>query len=181
MADLLFIGNPAGLSSSIFSRKNPSTSLSRSSRRQSTCSVRASSAAPPPPPPPAENSSGNQGDDSGTGDIVALARAELEASFGLDIEANESGNDGKCDCIWCSGSGKRTCAWCRGTGQRDEFRTQSWNEMNDDVERYVDGEPVQMPERIPTVCSACTGTKLLRCGKCRGSGIGSYGMGYSKK
>lgn len=169
MVDLSFI-SPAGLNRCKSSRKVVST-----------CPTRASSAAPQPPPPPSDNSGGKRDDNSGHGDNFASARDALEASFNLEIQANESGRDGKCDCIWCSGSGKRTCAWCRGTGQRDEFRTQSWNEMNADVERYVEGEPVQMPERIPTVCSACTGSKLLRCGYCRGSGIGSYGMGYFKQ
>lgn len=132
------------------------------------------------PPPPADNS--KRDDASGASESGNdTARVSLEAAFKMDLDKESSGNGGKCSCIWCSGSGERTCAWCRGEGQRNEFRNQSWTEMTADVERYMDGEPVQLPEQIPTVCSACVGKKVLPCGYCRGSGVGSYGMGYSKQ
>lgn len=178
MAAPSFVASPAVLGSCGCRGGSLSATPSRPRQRPGTCPVRASSAAPPPPPQPSDSPGGEQG---GEAEAAGAARAALEASFSLDIEAGAAADGGKCDCIWCSGSGKRTCAWCRGKGQRDEFRLQSWNEMNADVERYMDGEPVQMPEKIPTVCSACTGTKLLPCGYCRGSGVGSYGMGYFKK
>jgi hypothetical protein len=142
----------------------------RRGQRPGKCGLRASAA------PPRDNSDQNQNSASGSG--ADAARAALEAAFRIDLEKEGSGNGGKCSCIWCSGSGKRTCAWCKGEGSRNEFRNKSWGELTADVERYMEGQPVELPEQIPTVCSACTGTKVLPCGYCRGSGIGSYGMGY---
>lgn len=143
--------------------------LARPPRPQNTSPLRASAA--PPPPPDASSGGAPPSPDAG-------ARAALERSLGVDLAASSSG---QCACIWCAGSGKRTCAWCKGAGHRAEFVNKSWQEMTTEVERAIKtDEPVKLPDSVPTVCSACSGTCLLRCSKCRGSGIGSYGMGYQK-
>jgi hypothetical protein len=104
-------------------------------------------------------------------------RAELERLFKMDLSESSKG---KCDCVWCSGSGRRPCAWCDGNGQRDEFLMQTWESLGRDIDARMDGstDRIELPERVPTVCSACEGSKMLRCAYCKGSGIGSYGHAY---
>jgi hypothetical protein len=103
-------------------------------------------------------------------------RAELDRLFKVDLAAS---SDGKCPCVWCSGSGRRACAWCDGNGSRNEFLMETWESLGSDIEARINGgEPVKLPERVPTVCSACEGCKTLRCAYCKGSGVGCYGHAY---
>lgn len=150
----------------------PLTALPRAvKQRPGLCPVRASAATPPNPGPP----------DDPPATPEDSARAALEKSFGRDIDAESGSGGGKCDCIWCQGTGKRTCAWCKGEGSRKEYMHKSWTEMTIEVEKAIENdEPVKLPEQIPTQCSACGGSCVMRCAKCRGSGVGSYGMGFKK-
>lgn len=99
----------------------------------------------------------------------------------LNVEMKtREGHDGKCACIWCDGTKQRRCSWCEGKGVRHEMVTKSWEELSRDIERIQSGELARMeePEKIPVRCSACSGSKKLRCAYCRGSGVGSYGHAY---
>ena len=145
----------------------PGSRKAHKSRRKHTCPR--SAAVDPPPEKPDESQ-----------DALVTKRAKLEKMFKGTLEPNV-GKTGQCECIWCGGTKKRRCSWCEGKGYRMELRTKSWEEISEDIARMqATGEPMPMPERdaIPVQCSACSGTKKLRCAYCRGSGIGSYGHAY---
>jgi hypothetical protein len=163
---------PATLANCGGRRALPGAALqpSKPGLRPGTCGLRA--AADPP-------AGGNAAPDPGAGSAGSSVRAALECAFARDLDAESSSSGGKCTCIWCSGSGERFCAWCKGQGVRKEFLNPSWEQMTRDTAKYIEGEPIKLPEQVPTVCSACSGTRMLRCGYCQGSGVGSYGMGYA--
>lgn len=105
-------------------------------------------------------------------------RGRLERSFRAEMTP-KAGSRGECTCIWCNGAKMRRCSWCGGRGTRQEFVNKSWEELAEDIKAMQEGAPVpkEMP-KVDVVCSACSGAKQLRCGYCRGSGIGSYGHAY---
>ncbi|CDF41340.1 unnamed protein product [Chondrus crispus] len=107
------------------------------------------------------------------------SRAALEKMLGLELKVQDE-KKGQCACIWCSGTKKRKCSWCDGKGCRQEMAQKSWEELSTDIEKMTQGDNqfMELPEKILVQCSACSGTKQLRCGYCRGSGIGSYGHAH---
>lgn len=112
---------------------------------------------------------------------LTKSRKALDQLINVDISASAgSASSGQCKCIWCEGTKKRQCSWCEGKGVRYEPVHRSWDEMASDLEKLKSGEAqkVELPKKIPVRCSACSGTKKLRCGYCHGSGIGSYGHSY---
>lgn len=112
-----------------------------------------------------------------TDEDLEQKRKDLDNIFGLDLSASNK-DDVECSCIWCSGTGGRPCTWCRATGFREERITRSWSELELDIQKKQRGEPVELPEKKPVQCSACSGFKMLRCRYCRGSGKGIYGFAY---
>lgn len=111
---------------------------------------------------------------------IKQAKVVLEKLLEKDIEA-KPGKDGRCECIWCNGRKKRKCSWCNGKGVRYELAQKSWEDIAMEIEKMrenKDLEPQKELEKVPVQCSACSGTKELRCAYCRGSGIGSYGHAY---
>lgn len=106
--------------------------------------------------------------------------AQLERCLQGELKQS-SERGGECECIWCSGSKKRRCSWCEGKGFRHEIVTKSWEQMAEDIAKMQDANSphfMKEPEKIPVTCSACLGTKKLRCAYCRGSGVGSYGHAH---
>lgn len=139
-------------------------------RHRNTCPVRATAGATGPPPEERKE------DDEG----LSKQRAALEKAFGSELKTSE-GRNGQCDCIWCNGTKERRCSWCNGSGVRYELVNKSWEEIKDDIARLRnsnDPQPLPEPKKIPVTCSACSGSKKLRCAYCLGSGIGSYGHAY---
>lgn len=113
------------------------------------------------------------------GDEEALerSRSKFEDMFKQEIK-DKKGSKGQCDCIWCDGSKKRRCSWCEGKGFRLESIHKSWEELSSDIANLAEGQHAEAPKKVPVRCSACSGSKKLRCAYCRGSGIGSYGHGH---
>lgn len=135
--------------------------------------IRASATTPPPSGEDNENDKNKERNEE-----MDLTRASLEKSFSFDLKPKNDAN-GQCDCIWCGGTKQRMCRWCDGKGFREEFVHKSWDELAIDIEKMQSGaEPMKAPEKVPVVCSACSGSKKLRCAYCHGSGIGSYGHSY---
>lgn len=111
---------------------------------------------------------------------VQQARDYFDKTWHLVLVPTKS-KRGECDCIWCQGTKMRKCSWCAGKGYRFEYIEKSWEELSTDLERMQSGEKLEPMKEMPKVkveCSACSGTKQLRCGYCRGSGVGSYGHAY---
>lgn len=134
-----------------------------------TCPVRATAGTAGPSE---EKKDGDEG--------LSSQRAALEKAFGSELKTSE-GRNGQCDCIWCNGTKERRCSWCNGSGVRYELINKSWEEIKDDIARMKNSsepQPLPEPKKIPVTCSACSGSKKLRCAYCRGSGIGSYGHAY---
>jgi hypothetical protein len=126
------------LSAGVLARRNDG-----SSRRASSPSIRAQAGPPASPPPP-----GGSDSDNPAGSDVMAARVTFERALQLDLDAS-SGKNGRCTCIWCNGSGQRSCAWCGGHGTRNELESQSWDEISKNIGKKMNGEAVEMPERIP--------------------------------
>ncbi|PXF43803.1 hypothetical protein BWQ96_06424 [Gracilariopsis chorda] len=119
-------------------------------------------------------------EDEGSDQPLATSKAALEQAFSLDMRPSE-GKSGQCKCIWCNGTKERRCSWCAGRGFRYELENKSWEQLATDMEQMQsqrDPQPMKLPERVPVRCSACHGTKKLRCAYCRGSGVGSYGHAH---
>jgi hypothetical protein len=76
------------------------------------------------------------------------ARVAFERALQFDLDTS-SGKNGHCTCIWCNGSGQRSCAWCGGRGIRNELESQSWDEISKNIGKKMNGEAIEMPERIP--------------------------------
>lgn len=154
----------------------PGTGCGTRETYKHTCPLRAMAGASSPPPPP---SSGDQGNGKQEGEGLSGAQATLEKLLSVEMKPSE-GRDGQCPCIWCNGTKQRRCSWCEGKGVRHEIITKSWEELSSDIEKLQSGEATFMeaPQKIPVTCSACSGSKKLRCAYCRGSGIGSYGHAY---
>lgn len=109
---------------------------------------------------------------------IAKMRQQFEKSLKVDLKAKK-GKDGKCTCIWCDGTAKRKCTWCKGKGYREEIVHNSWEQLALDIQKMEEeGTPMEEAKTMKVQCSACSGTKQLRCIYCRGSGIGSYGHAY---
>ena len=137
--------------------------------KRACCGIRASTATPP---------SGEDHENDKNKEEMDSTKASLEKSLLLELKSKNEGN-GQCDCIWCDGTKQRMCKWCDGKGVRYEYVHKSWDELAVDIEKMQNGaEPMKAPEKVAVVCSACTGSKKLRCAYCRGSGVGSYGHGY---
>lgn len=138
--------------------------------RRNRCPIRAIANQPPTP-----------GEDFGDDGSLSRSRTAFENMLNLQLTP-QGGKDGKCDCIWCEGTKKRKCSWCDGRGFREEMAQKSWEQLSIDIEKMQSegGDPqfIEAPQRIPVQCSACSGSKKLRCGYCRGSGIGSYGHAH---
>lgn len=118
-------------------------------------------------------------DDADDGQL-AKSRAAFEQMLKLELTP-KSDSKGQCKCIWCDGTKQRKCSWCDGKGVRYEIVNKTWEQLRMDIERMQksdDPVPLEEPKRVPVQCSACSGTKKLRCAYCRGSGIGSYGHAY---
>eukprot|EP00186_Timspurckia_oligopyrenoides_P001084 CAMPEP_0182442532 /NCGR_PEP_ID=MMETSP1172-20130603/1446_1 /TAXON_ID=708627 /ORGANISM="Timspurckia oligopyrenoides, Strain CCMP3278" /LENGTH=153 /DNA_ID=CAMNT_0024637447 /DNA_START=251 /DNA_END=712 /DNA_ORIENTATION=- len=103
-----------------------------------------------------------------------LLRANLERQLQIQVEDLPEST-----CLWCEGSGRCRCPWCNGEGHRMEMEMKSSAGFQEDIEKMMKGEPVKLPGKVPVRCSACTGTKKLRCRYCRGSGKGIYGNNAS--
>lgn len=149
-----------------------------SSRSTHTCPMHATSGTPGSPPPPDGN--GSNANASNDSDPLSKSRVALEKMFDHEM-APVQGRDGKCECIWCNGTKERRCSWCQGRGVRYEIISKSWDELKEDIEKMQSGEKPQFmeePKKVPVTCSACSGSKKLRCAYCRGSGVGSYGYAY---
>lgn len=139
------------------------------SGRHNRSSVRATASQPPAPR-----------DDRSDDDSLAKSRAAFEKMYGLDL-TSEGGKSGHCACIWCSGTKERRCSWCGGKGYREELPQKSWEQLSMDIEKMNEGDNqhfMELPKKVPVQCSACSGSKKLRCAYCRGSGIGSYGHSH---
>lgn len=121
------------------------------------------------------------GEDFGDDGSLSRSRAAFEKMLKLELKPQANKN-GQCDCIWCEGTKKRRCSWCDGRGFREEMAQKSWEQLSIDIENMHSegGEPqfMKAPEKIPVQCSACSGTKKLRCAYCRGSGTGFYGHAH---
>lgn len=145
------------------------SALRDSARRKCCCHVRAAADTPSTPD-----------DSEQPQEPLSNKRANLEQLFKLPLEGSES-NSGNCECIWCNGTKQRRCSWCDGKGFRMELETKTWDEISDHIEKMQSAkEPTPMPEqeKIAVRCSACSGSKKLRCAFCHGSGVGSYGHAY---
>lgn len=139
-----------------------------------------SSAAPPPRNPGHDD---NKHKDNRKDDDLDHMRSALEHALRCELTPRTAqGRTGQCACIWCGGSKERRCSWCDGRGVRYEVAEKSWDELAEDLKRMQAGggepQPMREPVKIPVQCSACGGSKKLRCAYCRGSGIGSYGHAY---
>lgn len=127
--------------------------------------MRASGAAPPPPP-----------DGSG----LEERRGNLERLMNLEMVPTK-GNRAECACIFCGGAKVRKCSWCAGRGFRRELKKRTWDELQTDIKAMQANPASANMEDMPKVdvqCTVCTGTKMMRCAYCRGSGVGSYGHAY---
>lgn len=138
-----------------------------------------SSAGPPPRHPGRDGHDNNKHKD----DDLEHTRSTLEHALRCELTPRTAhGRTGQCECIWCGGSKQRRCSWCDGRGVRYEVAEKSWDELADDLKRMQAGDgtpqPMREPMKIPVQCSACSGSKKLRCAYCGGSGIGSYGHSY---
>lgn len=105
-------------------------------------------------------------------------RDGLERLFRLDMVPTK-GRRAECECIWCQGSKQARCTWCSGRGYREETKQMTMEELHENIENIK--KTGLTPEKMPTVrvtCSACHGSKKLRCRYCLGSGFGSYGFAH---
>lgn len=110
-------------------------------------------------------------------DALERSRAKFEEMFSRELKADAS-TKGQSECIWCEGTKVRRCSWCEGKGFRLESVHKSWEELSMDIEKLSEGQRAEAPKKVPVQCSACSGSKKLRCAYCRGSGIGSYGHAH---
>lgn len=132
------------------------------------------------PPPKAVTDGPDDSKANGDDGQLGESRAAMERLFILELTPKGK-NRGQCKCIWCEGTKQRKCSWCEGKGYRHEMIKKTWEELSRDIERMQKSDepvPLEEPQRIPVTCSACSGTKKLRCAYCRGSGTGSYGHAY---
>lgn len=159
-------------SSSAFATYNPvpynkSSSSQAARKSKSPANIRASAS-----PPQERGESGSEDHDH--------HRLLLERLMHIEMIPSKS-KRAECTCIWCNGTKLRKCSWCDGRGYRQEFVQKSWEEISTDIEKMQSSGTHSPMEKMPKVdvqCSACSGTKHLRCRYCRGSGIGSYGFAY---
>lgn len=120
----------------------------------------------------------NPRENGGDDEALERSRSAFESMLSLELKP-KSGKNGQCNCIWCGGTKLRKCSWCDGKGYRNEFVQKSWEQLSLDIEKMqTEGETFEPPEKVPVQCTACSGSKKLRCAYCRGSGIGSYGHAY---
>lgn len=142
--------------------------LRTKARRDNCCAIRASIDTPETPA---------NGDEKNP---LESSRMALEKMLKADMKSS-TGSEGQCECIWCHGTKERRCSWCDGKGFRHEMVQKTWEELSEDIEKMQaspEPQPMKLPEKVPVQCSACSGSKKLRCAYCRGSGIGSYGHAY---
>lgn len=103
-------------------------------------------------------------------------KAGLERLFRLEMIPTK-GRRAETTCIWCNGAKECVCSWCKGRGYRENTNI-TWQQMQETIaEMERTGNPQPIPKHR-VECSACSGSKKLRCRYCRGSGIGSYGFAH---